>query len=70
MSSLLRVIWTVWRSWRGPRTPTAVGRFAGWCATFTAFAIGMAMFRSANVGAMGHMLVAMVGAVVVAKSRV
>jgi alginate O-acetyltransferase complex protein AlgI len=51
----------VWRTYRGPRPPTRIGRFVGWCATFTAFAIGMAMFRSANVGAMGQMLVAMTG---------
>ena len=50
-----------WRSWRGPHTATPVGRLAGWCATFSAFAIGMAMFRSANVGAMAHMLLAMAG---------
>jgi alginate O-acetyltransferase complex protein AlgI len=31
------------------------------CATFTAFAIGMAMFRAANLEAMDHMLLAMAG---------
>jgi len=50
-----------WRSYRGARRPTRWGLFAGWCATFTSFAIGMAMFRSADIGAANHMLAAMVG---------
>jgi len=50
-----------WRGVRGWRQQTRVTRCAGWCATFVAFAVGMAMFRSANLEAMRHMLLAMVG---------
>jgi len=60
-NGVLLVINHAWRSLRGSREPTALGRFAGWCATFVAFAIGMAMFRSANFEAMRHMLLAMAG---------
>jgi len=50
-----------WRNLRGHREPGLPGRLAGWCATFAAFAVGMAMFRSENLDAMKHMLRAMVG---------
>jgi D-alanyl-lipoteichoic acid acyltransferase DltB (MBOAT superfamily) len=60
-NGVLLVVNHAWRSFRGPRDPTRLGRFAGWCATFTAFAVGMVMFRSANIGATRHMLLAMVG---------
>jgi alginate O-acetyltransferase complex protein AlgI len=60
-NGVLLVLNHAWRSWRGPRAPTRSGRFAGWCATFGAFALGMTMFRSADIGAVQHMLLAMLG---------
>ena len=60
-NGVLLVLNHAWRSWRGTRTPSRSGLFAGWLATFTAFAIGMAMFRSADIGAAHHMLLAMAG---------
>ena len=60
-NGVLLIINHAWRSLRGMREPTQVGRFLGWLATFVAFAIGMAMFRSANFGTMLHMLLAMSG---------
>jgi alginate O-acetyltransferase complex protein AlgI len=60
-NGVLLVLNHAWRSWRGPRVPTRWGRFAGWCATFTAFAIGMTMFRAADIGAVAHMWLAMMG---------
>jgi D-alanyl-lipoteichoic acid acyltransferase DltB (MBOAT superfamily) len=50
-----------WRTWRGRRPERRLAAFAGGCGTFAAFAVGMAMFRSANTGAMLHMLQAMLG---------
>ena len=60
-NGVLLIINHAWRALRGTRKPTFITRFAGWSATFGAFAIGMAMFRSANVHAMQHMLLAMAG---------
>jgi D-alanyl-lipoteichoic acid acyltransferase DltB (MBOAT superfamily) len=60
-NGVLLVINHIWRTYRGRRPSTRFGRFAGWWATFTSFAIGMVMFRSANFGAIQHMLLAMVG---------
>ena len=51
----------LWRSLGGDRPSSAPGRFAGWFLTFTAFAIGMAMFRSNDIHAAGRMLEAMAG---------
>jgi len=50
-----------WRRWRGRRTPTQIGRFAGWCATFTAFVVGMVLFRAADLSAASTMFQAMAG---------
>lgn len=50
-----------WRRWRGRRAPTQAGRFAGWCATFTAFVFGMVLFRAADVSAALNMFQAMAG---------
>jgi D-alanyl-lipoteichoic acid acyltransferase DltB (MBOAT superfamily) len=50
-----------WRQWRGRRTPTQAGRVAGWSATFTAFVIGMVLFRAADLSAALNMFQAMVG---------
>ena len=50
-----------WRTVRGKRTPTAAGRFAGWFATFTAFVIGMVLFRAADIGTALSMLKSMAG---------
>jgi alginate O-acetyltransferase complex protein AlgI len=60
-NGVLLVLNHAWRGWRGAPTPTRLRRFGGWAATFTAFAIGMAMFRSADLGAMQQMLLAMLG---------
>ena len=60
-NGVLLLINHFWRTFRGPRRPSLLGRFAGWCATFALFAVGMAMFRSANLGAMRHLLSAMMG---------
>lgn len=60
-NGVLLVINHAWRSLRGARPPTLFSQFAGWGATFLAFAVGMAMFRSANFEAMRHMLSAMAG---------
>jgi len=51
----------VWRQWRGPRVPTPAGRFAGWCATFTAFVIGMVLFRAPDLFAARSVFQAMAG---------
>ena len=50
-----------WRTVRGKRTPTAAGRCAGWFATFTAFVIGMVLFRAADIGTALSMLKSMAG---------
>jgi D-alanyl-lipoteichoic acid acyltransferase DltB (MBOAT superfamily) len=51
----------VWRSLRGKRESTAAGRLIGWFLTFTAFAIGMTMFRSSDMTAAIRLLTAMAG---------
>jgi len=51
----------MWRQWRGRRAPTQATRFAGWCATFTAFVIGMVLFRAADLSAALTMFQAMAG---------
>jgi len=58
---MLLAINHVWRSVRGRRPSTPLKRFAGWAATFTAFAVGMAFFRAADIGASIHLLQAMAG---------
>jgi alginate O-acetyltransferase complex protein AlgI len=50
-----------WRTWRGPQEATVLGCFAGWCATFVAFAIGMVMFRAANISAAVNIMLSMIG---------
>jgi alginate O-acetyltransferase complex protein AlgI len=50
-----------WRQWRGRRAPTQGSRFAGWAATFTAFVIGMVLFRAADLSAASNMFQAMAG---------
>ncbi len=50
-----------WRTHRGRRPATRAGLFLGWLATFMAFAIGMVMFRAADMGAVQRMLMAMAG---------
>ena len=51
----------LWRMWRGPVQPTSVRQFLGWLWTFAAFAVGLAIFRSADLDAAGRMLTAMAG---------
>jgi alginate O-acetyltransferase complex protein AlgI len=60
-NGVLLVINHAWRQLRGHRQQTRFKTFVGWCATFVVFAIGMAMFRSADFAAMKHMLLAMAG---------
>jgi D-alanyl-lipoteichoic acid acyltransferase DltB (MBOAT superfamily) len=50
-----------WRQWRGKRAPTRTGKFAGWCATFTAFVIGMVLFRAPDLFAACSVFRAMAG---------
>ena len=50
-----------WRSLRRPRSPSRIARFCGWMATFTAFAVGMVLFRAPDIGTAISMLAAMVG---------
>ena len=51
----------VWRSIRGARPSTLTGCLAGWTLTFSAFAIGMTMFRSPDIQTAGRMFEAMMG---------
>ena len=51
----------LWRTWRGLRKPTMPGRLAGWVLTFAAFAIGMTLFRSPDIGTAGRLLKTMIG---------
>jgi len=50
-----------WRALRGPGRPTSAGRFLGWLMTFTAFVIGGAFFRGADIGASWRVITAMAG---------
>jgi alginate O-acetyltransferase complex protein AlgI len=50
-----------WRSLSRTRAPSAIARFLGWLATFTAFAVGMVLFRAPDIGTACRMLAAMVG---------
>lgn len=50
-----------WRAWRGRPAPSPAARFVGWYATFTAFVIGMVLFRSSDIGAALNMFQAMAG---------
>src|SRR5262249_15985638 len=38
-----------WRMLLGERPSTPISRFVGWLLTFLAFAVGMTMFRAANI---------------------
>jgi len=60
-NGVLLVVNHAWRSRRRKRTATRLKLLAGWCATFASFAVGMVMFRSANIAAMRQMLLAMAG---------
>jgi len=51
----------LWRWLCGERESSAAGRFLGWFLTFTAFAVGMAMFRASDIGAAVRLLQAMAG---------
>ena len=51
----------LWRSVRGEASNSASARIVGWILTFTAFAIGMTMFRASNIQAAGRLLQAMAG---------
>lgn len=51
----------LWRWLRGTRESSAAGRLAGWCLTFTAFVVGMAIFRASDIAAAGRILEAMAG---------
>jgi D-alanyl-lipoteichoic acid acyltransferase DltB (MBOAT superfamily) len=50
-----------WRVIRGPRPATIFAAFFGWFATFIAFAIGMVMFRAADMTTAHRLLLAMIG---------
>ncbi|MGH6771060.1 MAG: MBOAT family O-acyltransferase [Xanthobacteraceae bacterium] len=50
-----------WRLLRGDAPRSPLGRFAGWLATFIAFAVGMVFFRAADIDAACNMLTAMSG---------
>jgi D-alanyl-lipoteichoic acid acyltransferase DltB (MBOAT superfamily) len=51
----------LWRAWRGLRKPTMPGCLAGWVLTFGAFAFGMTLFRSPDIGTASRLLKAMMG---------
>jgi alginate O-acetyltransferase complex protein AlgI len=51
----------LWRTWRGLRTPRLTGRIAGWILTFTAFTVGMTLFRSPDIGTAVRLLKTMIG---------
>jgi alginate O-acetyltransferase complex protein AlgI len=51
----------LWRRWRGPSQPSPAKQFAGWLATFTAFAVGMVFFRAADMPSALILLQNMVG---------
>ena len=50
-----------WRFLRGDRQSTLLSRSVGWILTFLAFAVGMTMFRSANIETAASLLQAMAG---------
>lgn len=50
-----------WRIIRGARPATVYAAFFGWLGTFTAFAIGMVMFRAADISTAQRLLLAMIG---------
>ncbi len=50
-----------WRSLRGERQPTMSSALLGWLLTFLAFAVGMTLFRAANIATAAAMLQAMAG---------
>jgi alginate O-acetyltransferase complex protein AlgI len=50
-----------WRLLRGERRPTLSSAFLGWLLTFLAFAVGMTMFRAANIATAAAMLQTMAG---------
>ncbi len=50
-----------WRFLRGERQSTLLSRSVGWLLTFLAFAVGMTMFRSANIETAASLLQAMAG---------
>jgi D-alanyl-lipoteichoic acid acyltransferase DltB (MBOAT superfamily) len=51
----------LWRQYRGPGVATATTRLAGWAATFTAFVIGMVLFRASDLATALNMFEAMAG---------
>jgi alginate O-acetyltransferase complex protein AlgI len=51
----------VWQAWRGPGGAGPVARFAGWVWTFTAFTVGLAFIRAADIATSGRLLTAMSG---------
>jgi D-alanyl-lipoteichoic acid acyltransferase DltB (MBOAT superfamily) len=50
-----------WRTWRGPREETLFRNVVGCFVTFTAFAIGMVMFRAADMPAATNIMTSMAG---------
>lgn len=58
---LMLMINHAWRVVRGERTSTLGSRCTGWLLTFLAFAVGMTMFRAANIETAAHLLQAMAG---------
>ena len=57
----LLVVNHVWRSWRGPAQPRTIKTFAGWFATFMAFAMSMVFFRASDMSAAWLLLKSMMG---------
>ncbi len=51
----------LWRQWRGRREASAAARFAGWAATFTAFVLGMVLFRAPDLSTALNVFQAMAG---------
>jgi hypothetical protein len=58
---ILLAINHAWRTLHGEREQTRLRRFAGWLATFVAFAIGMAFFRAIDIATAGRVIEAMAG---------
>jgi alginate O-acetyltransferase complex protein AlgI len=50
-----------WQSLRGPGRAGMVAQFLGWAWTFTAFAVGLAFFRAADIATSWRLLFAMTG---------